>query len=136
MTKEDKSKKAVIQPCGNRIIIKILKSEVDKIGGIHIIGKGQPEHAIIVATGTHLMNEHGITRTPDFFQNDRIIIRKGAGIEFPLEGQILRIIQPEDVIVRILTLEQMEQAEAAEKEAERIYKKIQKEEKNANAPVH
>jgi len=135
MTKKENSNKAVIQPCGNRLIIKILKTQVDKIGGIHIIGKGQPEHGIIVATGTHLMNEHGITRTPDFFQNDRIMIRKGAGTDFPLEGEILRIIEPEDVILRILTVEQVEQAQAAEKEAERIYKKVQKEERE-NAPVH
>ena len=90
----------VIQPIGDRILVK--RKEADEVvkGGIIIpdTAKEKQQRGTIIAIGKGKLNEDGNYMEPEVKEGNVVIFGKWAGSEIEVDGEELLILRGEDIL--------------------------------------
>ncbi len=89
--------KTVIEPLGNRVLVRVLEMETTTPGGILLpeTAKDKPQEGVVEAVGDA---EEMMT---DLQVGDRIIFAKYSGTEIRLDGEEYLILNEDDVLARV-----------------------------------
>jgi len=89
-----------VRPLRDRILIKRLEEEEQRIGGIIIpdTAKEKPQQGRAVAVGTGRITDEGKIVPLDVKAGDRILFGKYAGSEIKLDGEEYLIVREDEVL--------------------------------------
>ena len=89
-----------VRPLRDRILVKRLEEEEQRIGGIIIpdTAKEKPQQGKIVAAGTGRISDEGKVIPLDVKAGDRILFGKYAGSEIKLDGEDYLIVREDEVL--------------------------------------
>jgi chaperonin GroES len=89
-----------VRPLRDRILIKRLEEEEQKVGGIIIpdTAKEKPQQGKVVAAGTGRVTDEGQVLPLDVKAGDRILFGKYAGTEIKLDGEEYLIVREDEVL--------------------------------------
>ena len=89
-----------IRPLHDRIVVKRIEEEEQRIGGIIIpdTAKEKPQQGRIVAVGSGRVNDKGKVTPLDVREGDRILFGKYAGSEIKLNGEDYLILREDEVL--------------------------------------
>ncbi len=91
-----------IQPVGHRILVQLVESTEQVVGGIVLpdtITKERPNAAKVIAVGSGFVGENGRIPLPiDIKEGDKVLLSKHAGVEVKINDVKHFIITPEDVL--------------------------------------
>jgi chaperonin GroES len=89
-----------VRPLRDRILIKRLEEEEQRIGGIIIpdTAKEKPQQGRAVAVGTGRITDEGKVVPLDVKAGDRILFGKYAGSEIKLDGEEYLIVREDEVL--------------------------------------
>jgi len=90
----------MIRPLGDRVVVKLLKSEEVTKGGIVLpdTAKEKPQEGEVVAVGPGRVLDNG-TRLPMEVQvKDRVIFSKYSGSEVKVDGEDYLILRESDIL--------------------------------------
>ncbi len=89
--------KTVIEPLGNRVLVRVLEMESTTPGGILLpeTAQDKPQEGVVEAVGD---TEEMMT---DLQVGDRILFAKYSGTEIRLDGQDYLILNEDDVLARV-----------------------------------
>ncbi len=91
-----------IQPLGNQVVIKPLKTDEKTKSGILLPSKEtKPEQGEVLAVGPGKRNEKGDRMAIDVKVGEKVIFKRYAPNEFEIDGEILYIIDADDIIATI-----------------------------------
>jgi chaperonin GroES len=92
-----------IKPLGDRIVIKALEQEEEKIGGIIIpdTAKEKPQEGEVVAVGPGKLLDSGERKVPAVAVGDKVLYGKFAGTEIKFGGQDYLIVREDDIMAKI-----------------------------------
>ena len=92
-----------IRPLNDRILVKAIEKEDEKIGGIIIpdTAKEKPQEGEVIAVGPGKLLEDGRRQTPCVAAGERILYSKYAGTEIKHEGQEYLIMREDDILAKI-----------------------------------
>ena len=92
-----------IRPLHDRIIVRRLEEDEQKIGGIIIpdTAKEKPQQGTVIAAGKGKVNDDGKRVPVDVKVGDRILFGKYAGQEIKLDGEEYFIMKEDDVLAVI-----------------------------------
>ncbi len=88
-----------IKPLGDRVLIKPLESQEEKIGSLYIpdSAKEKPQEGIVEAVGPG-KTEGGKQVAPEVKPGDRVLYGKYAGTEIKQDGQEYLIVRESDIL--------------------------------------
>ena len=104
-----------IRPLHDRIVVKRLEEQENKIGGLFIpdSAKEKPQEGEVVAVGKGKLNEKtGAVTPPDVKAGDRILFGKYSGSEIRIDGEEYLIMR-EDEVLGILDAKPVEAKKAS-----------------------
>jgi chaperonin GroES len=89
-----------VRPLRDRILVKRVEEQEQKIGGIIIpdTAKEKPQQGKVVAVGTGRVTDEGKTLPLDVKTGDTILFGKYAGTEIKLDNQEYLIIREDEVL--------------------------------------
>jgi chaperonin GroES len=89
-----------VRPLRDRILVKRLEEQEQRIGGIIIpdTAKEKPQTAKVVAVGRGRVNDKGEVFPLDVKADDYVLIGKYAGTEIKLEGEEYLILREDEVL--------------------------------------
>ena len=89
-----------IRPLHDRIVVKRIDSDVNKIGGLYIpdSAKEKPQEGEVIAVGHGKRNDKGEIVPLDVKAGDRILFGKYSGTEIKLDGEDFIIMREEEVL--------------------------------------
>jgi chaperonin GroES len=89
-----------VRPLRDRILVKRLDEEEQRIGGIIIpdTAKEKPQQGKVVAVGSGRVNDEGKTIPPDVKTGDIVLFGKYAGTEIKLDGEEYLIVREDEVL--------------------------------------
>ena|SRR5579862_2880010 len=90
-----------IRPLHDRIVVKRLEEQENKIGGLFIpdSAKEKPQEGEVVAVGKGKINEKtGAVTPPDVKTGDRILFGKYSGSEIRIDGEELLIMREDEIL--------------------------------------
>ena len=89
-----------VRPLRDRILVKRLEEEEQRIGGIIIpdTAKEKPQQGKAVAVGTGRVTDEGKIVPLDVKVGDRILFGKYAGSEIKLDGEEYLIVREDEVL--------------------------------------
>ena len=90
-----------IRPLHDRIVVKRLEEQENKIGGLFIpdSAKEKPQEGEVVAVGKGKLNEKtGAVTPPDVKAGDRILFGKYSGSEIRIDGEEYLIMREDEVL--------------------------------------
>jgi len=89
-----------VRPLRDRILVKRLEEEEQRIGGIIIpdTAKEKPQQGKAVAVGTGRVTDEGKVVPLDVKAGDRILFGKYAGSEIKLDGEEYLIVREDEVL--------------------------------------
>ena len=92
-----------IKPLGDRILVKTIEEEEEKVGGIIIpdTAKEKPQEGKIVAVGPGKMLESGERQAPSVAVGDKILYGKYASTEIKYGGEEYLIMREDDILAVI-----------------------------------
>ena len=92
-----------IRPLYDRILVKRLEEEEQKIGGIIIpdTAKEKPQEGEVVAVGAGRILENGERQGPDVKAGDKILFGKYAGTEVKYEDEEYLIMREDDILAKV-----------------------------------
>lgn len=92
-----------IRPLNDRILIKPIEKEDEKIGGIIIpdTAKERPQEGEVIAAGPGKMLENGIRQVPCVAVGEKILYGKYAGTEIKHDAQEYLIMRADDILAKI-----------------------------------
>ena len=92
-----------IQPLGDRIVIKPLDQEEEKVGGIIIpdTAKEKPQEGEIVAVGPGRILDSGERQAPSVAVGDKVLYGKYAGTEIKYGGEDYLIVREDDILAKL-----------------------------------
>ncbi|MHA1938057.1 MAG: co-chaperone GroES [Candidatus Thorarchaeota archaeon] len=92
-----------IKPLGDRILVKQVEEEEEKIGGIIIpdTAKEKPQEGEIIAVGPGKMLESGERQPPSVAVGDKILYGKYASTEIKYGGEEYLIMREDDILAVI-----------------------------------
>ncbi len=92
----------MIRPVGNRVLIKISKSEERTSGGLIIpdIARERPNEGVVVSVGSGIRTKSGSVVPLDVKVGDRVLFEQYSGSELQIDGEEFIIVQ-EDYILAI-----------------------------------
>ncbi len=92
-----------IKPLADRILVKPIEQEEEKIGGIIIpdTAKEKPQEGEVVAIGPGRMLENGQRQAPSVAVGNKILYGKYAGTEVKYQGENYLIMREDDVLAII-----------------------------------
>lgn len=97
------TKKTIIRPLGNRVLLRRLAAEETLKGGIILpdAAKKKQEHAEVIAIGTGKKDKNGQISPLPVKVDDIVLIEKYSGQEITLDGEEFIIARGEDLIAII-----------------------------------
>ena len=92
-----------IIPLNDRVLIKAIEKEDERIGGIIVpdTAKEKPQEGEVVAVGPGRMLEDGSRQPPSVAVGDTILYGKYAGTEIKHDGQDYLIMREDDILAKI-----------------------------------
>ena len=92
--------KTKVQPLQDRILVKRLDAEEEKVGGIIIpdTAKEKPQEGEVVAVGPGKVTDDGKRQPVGVKEGDKIIFAKYAGTEVKIDGEDLLVMREDDVL--------------------------------------
>ena len=89
-----------IRPLHDRIVVKRIDSEVNKIGGLYIpdSAKEKPQEGEVIAVGPGARDDNGKVQPLDVKKGDRILFGKWSGTEVKIDGDDLLIMKESDIL--------------------------------------
>ena len=92
-----------IKPLGDRIVVKSLEEQEEKIGGIIIpdSAKEKPSEGEIVAVGPGKMLENGERQAVSVAVGDKVLYGKYAGTEIKFGGEEYLIVREDDILAKL-----------------------------------
>jgi len=89
-----------IKPLADRILVKPIEQEEEKIGGIIIpdTAKEKPQEGEVVAVGPGRMLENGQRQAPSVTVGNRILYGKYAGTEVKYQNENYLIMREDDIL--------------------------------------
>jgi len=92
-----------IKPLGDRILVKRVELEEEKIGSIIVpdTAKEKPQEADVIAVGPGRLDDDGKRIPMDVKKGDRVLVSKYGGTEIQIDGEEHLIIRVEDVLAVI-----------------------------------
>jgi len=89
-----------VRPLRDRILVKRLEEEEQRVGGIIIpdTAKEKPQQGKVVAAGTGRITDEGQVLPLDVKTGDRILFGKYAGTEIKLDGEEYLIVREDEVL--------------------------------------
>lgn len=92
-----------IKPLADRILVKPIEQEDEKIGGIIIpdTAKEKPQEGEVVAVGPGRMLDNGQRQAPSVAVGNKILYGKYAGTEVKYQGENYLIMREDDVLAII-----------------------------------
>jgi chaperonin GroES len=89
-----------VRPLHDRILVKRIEEQEQRIGGIIIpdSAKEKPQLAKVVAVGTGRVNDKGTVIALDVKAGEYVLIGKYAGTEIKLEGEEYLILREDEVL--------------------------------------
>jgi len=93
-----------IKPLYDRILVKRLEEEEQKIGGIIIpdTAKEKPQEGEVIAVGAGKVLENGERQAPDVQVGDRILFGKYSGTEVKWDDEEYLIMREDDILAKIV----------------------------------
>ncbi len=92
-----------VQPLADRVLIKRIEEEEQKVGGIIIpdTAKEKPQKGEVVAVGPGRLDESGKRMPMEVKPGDKVIFSKYAGTEVKIEGEEYLIMREDDILAII-----------------------------------
>ena len=92
-----------IQPLGDRIVVKPLEQEEEKVGGIIIpdTAKEKPQEGEIIAVGPGRILDSGERQAPSVAVGDKVLYGKYAGTEIKYGGEDYLIVREDDILAKL-----------------------------------
>jgi chaperonin GroES len=89
-----------VRPLKDRILVKRLEEQEQKIGGIIIpdTAKEKPQQGKVVAVGKGRVNDKGDVFPLDVKAGDTVLFGKYSGTEIKLDGEEFLIVREEEVL--------------------------------------
>ena len=89
-----------VRPLRDRILVKRLEEEEQRVGGIIIpdTAKEKPQQGKVVAVGTGRVTDEGKVLPLDVKAGDRILFGKYSGTEIKLDGEEFLIVKEDEVL--------------------------------------
>jgi chaperonin GroES len=96
-------KKSMIQPLGDRVVVKRTEEEHKTKGGIIVpdTAKEKPQQALVVAVGPGRISDEGKRIAPDVKKGDKVLFGKYSGSEVTIGDQEYLILREEDILAII-----------------------------------
>ncbi|MDA1191698.1 MAG: co-chaperone GroES [Candidatus Poribacteria bacterium] len=93
-----------ITPLYDRILVKRLEEEEQKIGGIIIpdTAKEKPQQGEVIAVGGGKILDSGERQKPDVAKGDKVLFGKYAGTEIKYDNEEFLILREEDILAKIV----------------------------------
>ena len=93
----------MLQPLGDRIVIKVIEDTEQTSGGIFIpdSAKEKPQKGEVVAVGQGKMNEKGEREPMDVKVGDTVLYAKYAGTDIKMDGVEYKILSVKDALAVI-----------------------------------
>jgi len=92
--------KTKVQPLQDRVLVKRLDAEEEKVGGIIIpdTAKEKPQEGEVVAVGPGKVTDDGKRQPVGVKEGDKILFAKYAGTEVKIDGEDLLVMREDDVL--------------------------------------
>ncbi|MBI3126244.1 MAG: co-chaperone GroES [Candidatus Tectomicrobia bacterium] len=92
--------KTKVQPLQDRILVKRLDADEEKVGGIIIpdTAKEKPQEGEVVAVGPGKVTDDGKRQPVGVKEGDKILFAKYAGTEVKIDGEDLLVMREDDVL--------------------------------------
>jgi chaperonin GroES len=89
-----------IRPLHDRIVVKRIDSDVNKIGGLYIpdSAKEKPQEGEVIAVGNGKRNDKGEIVPLDVKAGDRILFGKYSGSDIKIDGTEYMIMREDEVL--------------------------------------
>jgi chaperonin GroES len=89
-----------VRPLRDRILVKRLEEQEQKIGGIIIpdSAKEKPQQGQVVAVGNGRITDEGKTLPLDVKAGDRVLFGKYGGTEIKVDGQEYLILREDEIL--------------------------------------
>ena len=93
-----------ITPLYDRILVKRIEEEEQKIGGIIIpdTAKEKPQEGEVIAVGAGRVLENGERQSPDVKVGDKILFGKYSGTEVKYGDEEYLIMREDDILAKIV----------------------------------
>jgi chaperonin GroES len=93
-----------IKPLYDRIVVKRIEEEEQKIGGIIIpdTAKEKPQEGEVIAVGAGRVLENGERQAPDVEVGDKILFGKYSGTEVKYGDEEYLIMREDDILAKIV----------------------------------
>ena len=93
-----------IKPLYDRILVKRIEEEEQKIGGIIIpdTAKEKPQEGEVIAVGAGRVLENGERQAPDVQVGDKILFGKYSGSEVKYGDEEYLIMREDDILAKIV----------------------------------
>jgi chaperonin GroES len=98
--KQGFSEAPVLEPRGDRVLIKRVKARAVTEGGIVIpqTSQDKPQEAIVLAVGPGRRYNNGEIVPIDLRPGQRVLVSKYSGTEIEIDGQAVLVLNSEDVL--------------------------------------
>ena len=92
--------KTKVQPLQDRVLVKRLDAEEEKVGGIIIpdTAKEKPQEGEVVAVGPGKVTDDGKRQPVGVKEGDKILFAKYAGTEVKIDGEDFLVMREDDVL--------------------------------------
>lgn len=92
-----------IQPLDDRILVKQLEEEEEKIGNIYIpdTAKEKPQIGTIMAVGKGRMSDEGKLIPLDLKTGEKVIYAKYSGTEIKIKGTEYILLEKKDILAKL-----------------------------------
>jgi chaperonin GroES len=93
-----------IKPLYDRILVKRLEEEEQKVGGIIIpdTAKEKPQEGEVIAVGSGRVLENGHRQPPDVAVGDKVLFGKYSGTEVKIDNEEYLIMREDDILAKIV----------------------------------
>jgi chaperonin GroES len=93
-----------IKPLHDRILVKRVEEEEQKIGGIIIpdTAKEKPQEGEVIAVGAGKVLENGERQVPDVEVGDKILFGKYSGTEVKYGDEEYLIMREDDILAKVV----------------------------------
>ena len=92
-----------IKPLGDRILVKPIEEEEEKVGGIIIpdTAKEKPQEGKVIAVGLGKILENGERQAVSVAVGDKILYGKYSSTEIKYDGEEYLIMREDDILAKI-----------------------------------
>jgi chaperonin 10 Kd subunit len=90
----------VLQPIGDRVIVKVKKEEEETVGGIVLASnaKEKPTEGEVVAVGSGLVTSEGKVLPMTVKEGDRVVYDKYSGTNVKYDGEEYLVLHEKDIL--------------------------------------